>query len=393
MSNRAPRASKFKITKDRCVNAHRYGATQPPRCGCKDCAAAWVNACLAKKVGAEGATVKELRGQLRRLERRAASLRTKEELIQAAVLDVLKGSAPTIEAPPRPKLGRRRAAKEEVAVLHLSDWQLGKVTKSYDTSVAEARAAETFEKVALITELRRSHADIRELRVYLGGDMVEGEDIFPHQAHEIDSPLYDQACVNGPRILARGLMTALETFDHVWVGSVDGNHGRNGSKHTRSSPKTNWDRVLSNTLRAVLLGTDELPRKELAGRLDFQIADDFYFIDRVLGWGNLVVHGHQIGGGFAGFPWYGVGKKAWGWADSIEEPWDNLFLGHFHTPVMQHLGNKRVFANGTLESDNNFAKEQLAACGVPAQRLCFMNRRIGVISDDVVELLPRRPRR
>lgn len=392
MSKRKPTAS-YTISRERCSNAHNYQAKKPPTCGCRACAELWITATAQAVAVEDTPTVRELRSQIRRLERRASSLRTKEELIHAAVEDVLRDAMPSLAVPPAPKADRRTDASEEVAVLHLSDFQLGKITKSFDTTVAEERVMEVFRRTALITELRRSHAKIRKLRVYLGGDMVEGEDIFPHQAHEIDSPLYDQACVNGPRMIARGLLKALETFDHVWVGSVDGNHGRNGPKHTRAHPKTNWDRVLSNTLKTILLGNETFPRKELQGRLEFHQAEEFYFVDRVLGWGNLVVHGHQVSGGFAGFPWYGVGKKAWGWTDSIEEPWDHLFLGHFHTPVMQHLGNKRVYANGTLESDNNFAKEQLGAAGVPTQRLCFMNRSIGVISDDPIELVSRRPRK
>ena len=345
----------------------------------------------AKTQEREDDTIRELRRTVRKLERRVRSLRSKEDIIQDAVLQALEGAMPALHVPPKPKADRRRSSREEIAVLHISDTQLGKVTSTYDTQVCEERILKSMRKTIKIAELRRSRAKIDNLRIYIGGDIVEGEDIFPHQAHEIDSPLYDQACVNGPRILAKAILMAVEAFPNVWVGEVDGNHGRNGPRGTRSSPKTNWDKVLSNTLRTILLGTDEYPRKELAGRLTYHQAEEFYFVDRVFAWGNLVVHGHQISGGFAGFPWYGVAKKAWGWIDAIEEPWDNLFFGHFHTPAMATLGHRRFYANGTTESDNNFAKEQLAACGVPAQRLLFMDAEHGVLSDDILELVPRKP--
>jgi len=350
-------------------------------------------AALAEKERIEAAPmVRELRVQVGQLERRLQQARTHEDLIQEAVIQAWGGDLPALVVPPQPKHDCRSASSKEVAILHLSDIQLGKVTQTYDTAVAEERVLLAMDKTIHITDLRRSRAKIDDLHVYIGGDIVEGEDIFPHQAHTIDSPLYDQACVNGPRIFTKALLMALEYFPRVWVGEVDGNHGRNGPRGTRASPKTNWDKVMSNVLRAILLGTKENPRKELARRLTYHQAPEFYFVDRVFDWGNLVVHGHQITGGFAGFPWYGTAKKAWGWIDAIEEPWDNLFFGHFHTPAMATLGHRRFYANGTTESDNNFAKEQLAACGVPAQRLLFMDAKHGVISDDILELVPRRPR-
>lgn len=338
----------------------------------------------------KSATAAELKSQVRALEKRLRQSQTKEAAIVEAVQSCLADSPPRIVAPPRPRHGGKRSY-EEIAVLHLSDLQLGKTTRSYDTTVCEARVLEAMDKTIYIADLRRNMARIDELHVYLGGDVIEGEDIFPHQAHEIDSPVIDQACLNFPRIVGKALLLALEHFERVVVFSVPGNHGRNGPKSTRSHPRTNWDQVAYITLRTMLLGTKDNPRAELAGRLQWRMTDEFWVVDRVFDWGNLVVHGHQIGGGFAGFPWYGTAKKAWGWIDAIEEKWDHLLFGHFHTPAMATLGYRRFYANGTTESDNDFAKEQLAACGDPCQRLLFMDAKHGVVSDTLLYLNKVRP--
>lgn len=337
----------------------------------------------------EDDTVRELRLRLARQERTISKLRTHEQLILDAVDSVLRDAPPRITVPVAPKHPKRKS--DEIAILHYSDIQLGKVTKTYNTQVAEERVMRIAEKTIRISNVRRASANINELHVYLGGDMIEGEDIFPHQAHEIDSPLYEQAVLNCPRIFTRALLRLLQAFPLVKVYTVAGNHGRNGPKSTRSSPRTNWDDVFYHVLGTILMGHRDHPRHELEGRLEYHQSDDFWIVDRVFDWGNLLVHGHQITGGFAGFPWYGTAKKAWGWIDAIEEPWDNLWFGHFHTPAMATLGHRRFYANGTTESDNNFAKEQLAACGVPAQRLAFMTQRHGIISDDMLELVDRQP--
>lgn len=343
---------------------------------------------LAQEAAEESSA--ELRAQVRRLERQVRGLRTKEATIVEAVRQALADAPPSIKVPASPR--RSKGGKyEEVAVLHISDTQCGKITRSYDTSVCEARVLECVEKAVYIAELRRSIARVDDLRIYLGGDMIEGEDIFPHQAHEIDSSVFEQAVVNFPRIATKAILKALEHFPKVRVCCVSGNHGRNGPRNTRAHPKTNWDSVCYEVTKAILLGTPEHPRTALAGRLDFQIADEFYIVDRALGWGNLMVHGHQIGGGFAGFPWYGTGKKAWGWIDTIEEAWDHLLFGHFHTPAMATLNRRRFYANGTTESDNDFAKEQLASAGDPCQRLLFLDEKHGVVSDTLLYLGDRRP--
>ncbi len=344
---------------------------------------------LARPASDDPAT-RELKAQVRGLERRLAKTRTSEDAIVEAVLTALAERPPELTPPPMPRHARR-GKYEEVAVLHLSDTQLGKVTKTYDSTVCEERVLAAVEKTCYIADLRRSIARIDELHLYLGGDMIEGEDIFPHQAHEIDSSVFDQACVNAPRIFGRAILRALENFPKVKVLTVAGNHGRNGPKSTRSHPRTNWDNVAYHATRCALLGLPHHPRPELAKRLEFLISEEFWIVDRVLGWGNLMVHGHQIGGGFAGFPWYGAGRKAWGWIDTIEEPWDNLFIGHFHTAAMATLNKRRFYANGTTESDNDFAKEQLAACGDPCQRLLFMDAKHGVVSDTLLYLQKRKP--
>jgi len=347
---------------------------------------------LKRFLKAESPEAADLRSQVRVLERRLRGLQTKELTIVQTVRRLLDEAPPRIAAPPAPR--RRRSGKyEEIAILHLSDTQCGKITKSYDTTVCEERVLKCVSKTAYIAELRRSIARVDELHLYLGGDMIEGEDIFPHQAHEIDSSVFEQAVLNFPRIAVKAILRALETFPKVRVYCVTGNHGRNGPRSTRSSPRTNWDGVAYETIRAIMLGTSEHPRRDLADRLSIEIAEDFWIVDRVFDWGNLMVHGHQIGGGFAGFPWYGAGKKAWGWIDAIEEKWDYLFFGHFHTLASATLNHRRFYANGTTESDNGFAKEQLAAAGDPCQRLMFMDAKHGVVYDNPIYLAKRIPNR
>jgi hypothetical protein len=328
------------------------------------------------------ADVEILKNEVRRLRKKLHMNSGKEDLILQSVREHLDENPPDLRPIKKPKRDRR-TKNEEIAVLHYSDPQFGKITSSYDSSVAMARAELLAQKTVYLTEIRRNAAPVKECRVYLGGDIVEGEQIFPGQMALIDNPLIEQACNVAPSAIAKMVRHLLEHFEKVRVIAVPGNHGRN-SRH--GDPKTNWDMVACRV--AMLMLSD--PNGKLLPRLEFEAPGTFYYIDRVFDWGNLIVHGDQIRGGFAGFPWYGVGKKAAGWADSIKEPWDYLWFGHFHTMTSGTLNHRTFLANGTTESDNEYALEQLAAAGWPVQRLAFFSAHHGLISDNPVWLTNER---
>ena len=327
--------------------------------------------------------VAALRREVKRLTRDAGRRRGGEAVIIHAV-ETAYAEPPDLSIPPRPTPSRKKS--EEVALLHVTDTQIGKVTDSYNVGIADARLMQLADKVRTIVEVRRSAVKVDELVLLLGGDIIENENLFPGQQFEIgDRGVFDQAVRDAPAILARMIFRLLEVFPRIRVTAVSGNHGRSSPRSMGSHPRTNWDRVAYEVTKLMVLGPAGA-RPELDGRLTFEIADQFYSVPRVFDWGLLVIHGDQIRGGFGGFPWYGVGKKAWGWADSIPEAWDFLYFGHFHQHACATLNYRTFFATGTPESGNVYAQEQLAAGGWPSQRLQFLNAEHGVIADHQVFL-------
>lgn len=348
---------------------------------------------------------KLLKNENSKLKRKLIGRKSGEQAIVRGIKQALDRNPIRMKLPPLPS--KVSGNYEEIAVLHISDTQIGKITDSYSTAIAEQRLIELVQKTCKITDIRRAGgAAINEIRVYLGGDIIEGEDIFPHQAHLIDEGVFDQTVWSAPTILTKCILLLMSHFNLVRVVTVPGNHGRNGPRNTRSHPKTNWDDICYYSTKRILRGLegkeiaeeletedDESLSNEYPGlhniddRLEFEISDKFYAVDHVFDWGNLIVHGDQITGGFAGFPWYGTAKKAWGWIDSIPLPWDYMWFGHFHTYAGPVTLNHRIFlANGTTESDNEFAQANMAAAGFPCQRLCFFNEEYGLIADHQIFL-------
>lgn len=305
------------------------------------------------------------------------------EIIINTCRELLEDNPPQLVLPKAPKAVY--AKEETVALVHVTDVQLGKITSSYDTEICEGRMMELARSVASCVNVHHKSAGVKRLHVFFGGDMVEGETIFAHQPHVIDSSVYDQACKNGPRIFTQMLAYWLGEFEQIKVSCVRGNHGRPGTKHSGNHPRTNWDSVLYEMTKVCierLMAQNKVP----ASRLDFRIAEEFYLVDDILGHKVLLVHGDQINGGAFGFPWYGLAKRMGGWADSIPEDWRHVFLGHFHQYASGDINGRGWYAGGTPESSNDFALEVLAAAGLPKQRLQLWTRKHGVVVDLPIHL-------
>ena len=307
------------------------------------------------------------------------------ELVEA-VYRASHDAALTVTYAPTTRPPKRKPTRDaEVAVALVGDWQLGKRTPDYNAAVCEERIQRFAAKVRELTAIQRADHPVNECHVWLLGDLVEGELIFPGQAHRIDLSLFGQVVGEGPRILGDLLRSLLADFERVHVVGVIGNHGAIGGPFRREMhPESNADmmlyRIVADRLSDEKRLTWHLPN--LAGERAW------YAIDRIGAYSCLLFHGDQIRGGFAGFPFYGLAKKVWGWkSGAIAEPFGDVALGHWHQPTRVTLNTTTARVNGTTESSNTYAAEQLAATGQPAQHLMFVHPERGIVTAEYVVYL------
>ena len=286
-----------------------------------------------------------------------------------------------------PTKSKRKTKHEEICVPLLSDIQLAKITPTYSTEVAEERVVRYAHKIVELTKIQRANHKIDKCVVLALGDIVEGELIFPGQAHLIDSSLYSQVTVDGPRILHKFFNILLQNFDKVECHWVIGNHGALGGRSRKDMhPETNADAMLGNIVQRIF--ADE-PR--LTFHLAYKKGEKAWYTVADLGkkCRFFMFHGDQVRG-FAGFPWYGFGKKIQGWktlaAQGLMEDFDYAVAGHFHTPNTQYINDIRFWCNGSTESYNTFAQEQLASMGRPCQYTLFVKPDKGVTAEYLVNL-------
>jgi len=326
------------------------------------------------------AELAQLREQLRVALRRASVRERRFDELREAVYQAAKqahlahGPAPILKPPPSPK----RGGKEEMALIHLTDWQLGKKSKTFDVATCHKRIGQAMQTAVQLTDIQRAHHPVRECHIMLGGDMIEGLTVFPGQAYEVEAHLFEQQ-VSAAALIETSVQYALANFQTVHVWEEIGNHGRIGRKGELPHGD-NHDRMAYHLARARLV--DVYPEKRLvwhpwAGGLGTPVDVGNYKA--------LLMHGDEIKSFGGNVPAYGILKKITAFASGVLDPFQDAYMGHFHTPMMLTMPNaNRIWVTGSPESDNEFAKEFMAAVGRPSQRLNFVEPDKGRVTSEHV---------
>ena len=317
--------------------------------------------------------INELRKALQRQQRKTREAKLKTSALVDAVHRAARDAAIAVGRPPavdRPAVDRRRK-HPEVALVHATDWQLGKRTADYDIATCEERIMRFAEKIVTLTEIQRSDHPVREAHVMFGGDMVEGVGIFPGQAFEVESHLFEQlfACAT---LLEQFVLELCAVFDRVHVTCEYGNHGRLGRKGEFPAGD-NIDRM-AYKIAGERFADDK--------RVTWRTSGDWYQIVNVGNYSALLVHGDEIKSFGGNTPAFGILRKCNQWSTGvIPEPFTDAYLGHFHTPMTLTMANGgQIYVTGSPESENVYAKEFMAATGQPSQRLHFVDPDAGQVT-------------
>lgn len=314
-----------------------------------------------------------LREALRLAHRQLAAAKNKTDLFTEAAFEGAKDALLTLGKPKLilpPKLGNR--GKPEYAIWHLTDWQGAKLTTSYNTEVMRERVRLFCKKAVAITNIQRADHDVKVCMVIFSGDMIEGLFNFPNQPYEIDATLFDQY-VNVAALEAEVIRYALTNYEKVVVIPEWGNHGRIGSKRSAVPKSDNADRMTYRLAAEMLKDQD---------RLTFQDCPEDIQRLEIGNYRALVIHGDEVGrNGFASPATIVQHANRWR-SGAYRWEFRDVYMGHYHTHASWPLANGwgHVFQTGSTESDNRYARDNLASSAVPSQRLHFVDPRKGLVT-------------
>lgn len=313
--------------------------------------------------------IAELRRALKTSQLAESRSRIKSQGIIDAVYRAAKdASLATGNANKTPALPKKdvRKVKPEVALIHATDWQCGKKTISFDIATLSKRIETFAEKVIELTDIQRKHHPVKECVLMFGGDMVEGVSIFPGQAYEIESHLFEQL-FEVSRIMEQMVRTFSAYFEKVTIVCEYGNHGRLG----RKGDMPNGDNIDRVAYRITSDRTKDLKN------VTWQQSDDWYQMVNIGKYKALLVHGDEIGS------YGGILRKVSSWSTGVVEPFLDCYVGHFHTPTTLTMANAgRIFVSGSPESHNEYARAYVGAVGKPSQRLHFIDPQKGRVTSE-----------
>ena len=328
------------------------------------------------------ATIERLRRELDRANKSVHEMAGMHDVVRDVIHRALQNVEPPA-MPPMPKASRKK--QREIALVHLSDWQIGALTPEYDLTVArEMILGRLLDVVTKLTRERQQVASVDECVVLLGGDMVDGSALRGTHAWDVESNVYQQAMHDCPRMMADFVLALSSLFRKVRVECVRGNHGRPASFRANMNPaEVNWDSVAYETAKHMI------KPDETKGRISWHNETATFF--RLIDMGKqtvLAIHGDQArgSGGFAGVPYYALARLVARWSDSMPKDFDVMMLGHFHNPGLMTFGSKTIYVNGTTEIGSEWVLETLAMATRPAQRMQFWDPEHGVKSDHIIWL-------
>lgn len=227
----------------------------------------------------------------------------------------------------------------------LSDTHCGKKTKYFDMQVFEQRIRSIPEKVRETIYV----PDLDEIVVLLVGDIIEGEDIYPTQAHHIDGPVIDQIQIASRTLWAMSVDLHNEFQVPVRFETCPGNHGRISKS---ADSKSNWDNVVYQTLGLIASSVDN---PHIVVNVNMNDFHTFPVKDKV---GLLFHHGTK----HTGTPAMQI--KIAGWL--YTKRFDFMCHGHWHQWEVGTQFGKLIMKNGSLPGGDDLS-ERMGVYDPPRQ--------------------------
>lgn len=257
--------------------------------------------------------------------------------------------------------------REHICVL-LSDLHFGSITHGqflgweteFDKDIFETQFEELTRKTGLLLRERASLKKIAKIHVFLLGDIIDGEAIFPGHAHEVDVSVIDQILMSAGYISS--FVNEISRFGEVEVSCVIGNHGR----ISKEAPVgDNWEVLLYKLIQKDLKDNEKVT-------MDVQRA---YFrnVD-VAGYKFLLVHGHQL----RSTNNTSVERMVGRYSAMLGRP-DVMCMGHHHTLNVRDVNQTEVIMNPAFVTSSNFAMGKLGLLSQPAQLVLGVNEDDGVV--------------
>jgi len=273
---------------------------------------------------------------------------------------------------------KSRAMSHGVPTLFLSDLHWDEIVtpsqinfvNEFNRDIAIQRLKRTVDTTVFLSKEVLSQSPYEGIVLALGGDMFSGY-IHDELRENKSGPIYE-GLINQLDNLTAAINVLADEFGQVFVPCVTGNHGRIDRKpRAKYAVQDNIDWLLYQLLK-----------REFSDRKEVQFlipdASDAYY--RIFHVRYMLTHGNQFRGGtgIAGpaTPWALGDHKKRKRQDAINQPYDTLIFGHWHT-LAWGINNAYV-CNGSLKGYDEYAYINNYPYEPPKQALWFTHPEYGI---------------
>lgn len=226
----------------------------------------------------------------------------------------------------------------------LSDLHIGTLLENYETTY-QKREKELKNVVDNLLHVIRLHYPVKTLYICLMGDMMQGQNNYPHQVSESDSQW--KQVKQSVKIVINEIIRLIDNCYKegikINVVEVCGSHGK--TSQFRSRNRDSEEMIVYSWINSVLEGRYQ----------DIQIDCDInYVLKNIEGLDMLFEHGDSIKM-YQNLPYYGIGRRIDRMRGRTGVMIKVYNMGHFHSLNHLRVNDADVFMTGTLHTDSDLS--------------------------------------
>lgn len=324
------------------------------------------------------------RQQIAELKRLVSAENSRQDNLRLVRDLVVMGEPPKLR--PAPKAPAR--SPRHTHALLTGDWQMGQLTKMGSTggifeqtsAIAKRQVVEMWRVMEILHRLHAAAKHVEELVLFDLGDMVDGDQMRPTQAAEVDAPVTRQA-IDVFDLQAALINQALALYPKVRFLKVPGNHDRTSHKAGNAglgelSYIDSYSWLLGEMQRRMF------ERSIDAGRLEVINAESFYITTEIAGLRTVAEHGSSFKtstGSYGGVPYYPIANAARGYREMLDGA-DLIIMAHHHKAMVLPMsgGWGWQVMNGALTPSSSWIQSNFKGYGRPSQTLLDIHHEKGI---------------
>jgi predicted phosphodiesterase len=269
-----------------------------------------------------------------------------------------------------PKAKENIGKREETSILDISDVHVGMINEVFDSDVGKKvttynmdvfrKELFTLEKsVKEIHSILSNSYSLKELNIFMLGDLITNDRIFPEQSFEIEKVVGLQIW-DAINYFTKFFNNLLSIYEKINIICVVGNHGRSNPIHYEEPVQNNFEYFIYKTWEKQFEGSK---------RINIVVPDTQRYVYKILNWKHLIEHGHSMKGG-----------SDTNLEKQIKElslnmgGFDVFHYGHFHKLKEREISDKVIVKqNGCWIPKDNYGYKKFKTYSVPKQHFFGCN--------------------